>query len=96
MDNQTPNQTSYYRFEEDGKFYVSYNKTVPSLDQALVHCWKENATAAVPYPKLSHAIVGKYANQPGRYAMGLSRLNISGTKWTTYDGEYELKVFFFF
>jgi hypothetical protein len=28
--------------------------------------------------------------------MGLSRLNISGTKWTTYDGEYELKVFFFF
>jgi hypothetical protein len=88
MDQQiTPNGTSLYKFEQDGKFYVAYNRTLPSLDQAFAFCWTDNATAPVPYPLLAQTIVSRYANQTGRYAVGIMRFNVSGSMWVTYDGE---------
>jgi hypothetical protein len=89
MDQQiTPNRTLLYKLEQDGKFYVAYNQTLPSLDQASAFCWTDNATVPVPYPKLAQTIVSRYANQTGRYAAGIMRSNVSGTRWITYDGKF--------
>jgi hypothetical protein len=87
MDRPTLNNTQVYSLEADGKFYVAYQGLqAPSRSGAHEYCWKENATAGVPYPKLAQTIMAKYANLYGMYVAGAYRIN--GTKWATFDGMY--------